>query len=101
MYEGALQKDSKRKRLEKRYAPYRLAAAKGNATAQFILGIKYEEELNDDEASRWYCQAADQGHAVAQFCLGVAYDTGEGVEQSDEKAVHWYQQAADQGYAPA
>ena len=82
-------------------APYRLAAAKGDATAQFILGIKYEEELNDDEAVRWFRQAADQGHVAAQFYLGVAYNYGEGVEQSDEWAARWYRQAANQGDADA
>tara|TARA_B110000259_G_scaffold169231_1_gene199023 strand:+ start:76 stop:591 length:516 start_codon:yes stop_codon:yes gene_type:complete len=100
-YKNALQQDSMRKRLESRLAPYRLAADQGDAAAQFILGIKYEEELNDKGAVHWFRQAANQGHADAQFCLGFAYKYGRGVEQSDKGAVHWYRQAADQGDADA
>ena len=48
-YEDALQKDSKRQRLTRRLTPYRLAAAEGDATAQFILGKIYEEEQIDDD----------------------------------------------------
>ena len=43
-------KYSKRKNL----VPYCLAAAKGSATFQFILGHKYKVEQNDNEAVRWY-----------------------------------------------
>ena len=52
---------------------YRMAAAQGNASAQFILGGIYangngENVPQDDaEAVRWFRMAAEQGLASAQF----------------------------------
>jgi TPR repeat protein len=53
---------------------YRRAAAKGNASAQFNLGIMYAngEGVPKDEAKavEWYQKSAAQGDADAQCFLG-------------------------------
>lgn len=80
-------------------------AEKGNAKAQFALGILYDksfEHLRDHaKAARWYKKSAEQGNASAQHNLGRLYDNGWGVPKDDTQAVKWYSKAADQGRAAA
>ena len=84
---------------------YRLAADQGDASAQFNLGVMYDngQGVAQDykEAVKWYRLAADQGFASAQFNLGVRYANGQGVAQDYKEAVKWYRLAADQGDAAA
>ncbi|HQK28501.1 MAG TPA: tetratricopeptide repeat protein, partial [Smithellaceae bacterium] len=58
-------------------------ADKGNAVAQFRLGVMYDDGkgvVQDyKEAFKWYKLAADQGFAGAQFGLGLMYANGRGV----------------------
>lgn len=81
------------------------AAEKGNAEAQFKLGIMYGNgqgvSQNDTQAIDWYRKAAEQGYAPAQFNLGYAYENGQGVSEDKTQAIIWYRKAADKGYAPA
>ena len=82
-----------------------------NASAQFNLGIAYEngwgvkQELTEEErfkkAVEWYEKSAEQENASAQFNLGGMYNNGNGVKQSYEKAVYWWEKSAEQGYADA
>jgi len=80
-------------------------AEKGNAKAQFDLGLKYDtgEGVRQDyaEAAKWYRKAAEQGYAEAQFNLGTMYDEGRGVRQDYAEAAKWYRKAKDQGVAGA
>ena len=68
-------------------------ADKGDASAQFILGLRYAngQGVAQDyaEAAKWYRKAADQGYASAQFLLGVMYDEGRGVAQNHVQAYVW------------
>ena len=72
---------------------FRPLAERGDATAQFNLGIMYDTGLGVPqdyaEAARWYRKAADQGNATAQFNLGFMYSNGRGVPQDYAKAVKW------------
>ncbi len=88
---------------------YRLAAAQGNAGAQYNLGDKYKNGagvLKDNAAAvRWYRLAAAQGNARAQGSLGLMYATGAGVPKNMERAYMWFslevagQSAADRDIA--
>ena len=53
---------------------YRLAAAQGEAHAQFLLGILYATGKgvphDPEQSAKWYRQAAEQGVAGAQSRLG-------------------------------
>ena len=73
---------------------YRLAAAQGNALAQYNLGDKYKNGAgvpkDNAEAVRWYRLAAAQGNAGAQGSLGFMYATGAGVPQNTERAYVWF-----------
>lgn len=74
------------------------AAERGDAEAQFLLGMAYSEGRGvpqDGEAAvRWYARAAEQGHPRAQNNLGVAYDHGRGVPQDYVRAYLWFNLAA-------
>jgi len=80
-------------------------AEAGDASAQFNIGLLYEEGWgvpeDDAEAVKWYRKAAETGHVQAQFNLGVMHDTGERVPEDGAEAVKWYRKAAEQGYIPA
>jgi hypothetical protein len=76
-------------------------ANRGDADAQFGLGLKYAtgpgEEPDYPRAAQWYRKAADQSHALAQFNLGLMYASGQGVTQDDVEALLWILKAANQG----
>ncbi len=83
----------------------RLAAEQGNASAQYNLGLMYDngQGVTQDyaEAVKWYRLAAEQGDADAQYNLALMYRDGQGVTQDDAEAVKWYRLAAGQGVAQA
>ena len=52
---------------------YRLAADRGDAAAEFTLGVLYEKgqgvRQDNAEAVKWYRKAAEQGHLEAKKSL--------------------------------
>jgi TPR repeat protein len=79
----------------------RLAAEKGDADAQQLLGyaLLQGQGCNKDEveAAKWLLKAADQDHAMAQNMIGYCYNNGFGVSKDPVEAVRWYIKAAEQG----
>jgi len=75
-----------------------LLAEQGDASAQFNLGVMYDNgwgvPQNYTEAAKWYRQAAEQGQADAQNNLGVMYLQGQGVPQDYTLAYSWLNLAA-------
>ena len=80
---------------------FKKAAAKGNATAQNILGLFHYSgngvEQDFSKAAKYYLMAAEQGDADSQFMLASLYQRGEGVEQNNAEAARWFKAAAIQG----
>lgn len=72
-------------------------AKRGNAEAQYNLGLAYSKgdgvPQNYSEAAKWYRLAAEQGHAAAQCNLGLYYLYGWGVYKDRQEAVRWLRQA--------
>ena len=75
------------------------AAERGDAEAQFNLGIIYENRLNDSryvvegsrpEAVRWLLAAAEQGLPRAQIKLAEMYAGEPDIPESSVKACGWY-----------
>jgi len=68
-------------------------AEKGDATAQFALGIRYAtgDQVRQDytEAARWFLLAADRGEVKAQSVLAAYYWDGTGVPRDLSKAYFW------------
>jgi len=80
-------------------------ADEGNASAQFNLGLMYDEghgvAQDYKTAVKWYTLSAEQGTAFAQYNLGNMYYQGKGVAQDYVKAHMWLNIAAIDGDADA
>ena len=76
-------------------------AEKGNARAQFILGLLYKQgrgiPQDFKQAAKWFLKAAEQGNARGQFSLGLLYLKGQGVSKDYKQAEEWLRKAAEQG----
>jgi localization factor PodJL len=83
----------------------RLAAAKGDPSAEFEVGARLAEgkgtSQNFQEAIRWYQRSATRGFAQAQYRLGTLYERGLGAPADLSRARVWYQRAAEQGNVKA
>ncbi|MGD9866362.1 MAG: peptidoglycan-binding protein [Hyphomicrobiales bacterium] len=83
----------------------RLAAARGNAAAQYEVGIRYAKgsgvPVDMERAAQWLSRAAAQGLAPAQFRLASLYERGQGVDADAGKARAWYERSAQQGHVKA
>ena len=83
-----------------------MAAKRGNANSQCVLGNHYEQgrhglTQSSKRAIEYYTLAANQGHAGAQYNLGRMYAIGNGIEQSYSKVREWWTKAAAQGIKEA
>ncbi len=83
------------------YKDWLEVAQKGNATAQFNLGLLYYEgqgvPQDFGEAAHWFEQAADHGYAKAQYNLGSMYGIGKGVKRDYGIAYKWMSLCAATG----
>jgi len=80
---------------------HRVAAERGNASAQNHIGVTYQNgdgvERDYAQAMRWFRLAAEQGHERAKNSIGAMYAGGKGVERDYAQAVRWFRLAAEQG----
>ena len=84
---------------------WRPLAEHGNASAQFSVGLSYE---NGDGVTRdyaiarqWYEKSAAQGDAKAQLYLGLQSAFGQGGPVDLVQAHMWYSLAAEKGHLGA
>lgn len=87
-----------------------LLAQKGDAKAQFRLGMHYQTGIGIDKdldnAEHFYLKAASQGYAEAQCELGNLYKRGiykteTGNVKNIPEAFKWLKKAAENGYCEA
>jgi len=82
-------------------AEFRPLAEQGYASAQYNLGVMYDNGLGVPqdyrEAAKWYRFAAEQGKVKAQSNLASMYHFGQGVLKDDVLAHMWADLAASQG----
>jgi TPR repeat protein len=81
---------------------YEMVAKRGEATAQYQLGLYYHQGIrgltqSSKRAFEYYTLAAEQGDPQAQNNLGGMYVSGDGIERSFSKAREWWTKAAAQG----
>lgn len=80
---------------------YSPSASKGDAEAQYRLGLMYKfgwgTGRDAEAAANWLRRAADQQHPEAQAELGVLYKLGRGVKEDAAQAAGWFRRAADSG----
>ena len=90
---------------EKTQADLNALRALEASSAQFTLGVMYEEgkgvQRDYNEAVKWYRQAVERQYAPAQSALGSMYADGLGVARDDKEAARLYRLAAEQGFSPA
>jgi localization factor PodJL len=83
----------------------RVAAAKGDASAQFAVAARFAEgkgvKQDFAQAAVWYQRAATQGLAAAQYRLAALYERGLGLPADAGRARTWYKRAAEQGNVKA
>ncbi len=83
----------------------RLAAAKGDPSAQFEVAARFAEgkgiKQDFGQAAAWYQRAATQGVAPAQYRLAALFERGLGVRADPARARVWYMRAAEQGNVKA
>ena len=76
-------------------------AAKGDASAQALLGKAYYEGVgvarNYSTALYWTQKAVAQNHPDAIFILGLMYEYGRGVNQDLDRAVKLFDKAGELG----
>ena len=81
---------------------YRKEAEKGNASAQFFMGVVHEYgyagKPDAAKAVEWYRKSAEQGHSGAMFNLGTCYLEGTGVKKNIAEATKWFKRAASLGH---
>lgn len=81
-------------------------AKKGNAHAQFILGVMYEKGIgftkDEAKAARWYRKVSAQENARsqsgAQSMLGLMYADGRGVKKDSAEAMRWFSKVMEKRY---
>jgi TPR repeat protein len=82
----------------KAFSIYKSLADKGDALAQFKVGVAYGlgRGVAKDKAQEmvWYRKSAEQGNASAQGLLGTVYMHGEGVPLDKTQAYMWLRLAA-------
>jgi len=75
----------------------------GNSTAQFEIGLLYEDgwgvARNYRESVKWYRLAAEQDNAKAQVNLGLMYAYGNGVIEDYNAAHMWFNIVSSLGHA--
>ena len=83
-------------------AIYHELADKGDAKAQYNLGLMYSRgdgvKQNFNEALKWYRLSAEQGFAEAQYNMGVILLRPEWVKADYAESIRWYTKAAEQGH---
>jgi localization factor PodJL len=86
-------------------ASLRMAAAGGDAQAQFIVATRYLEGKSVGQdfaaAARWFERSAAKGLAPAQYRIGTLFERGKGVRQDMAAARLWYERAAEGGNVKA
>lgn len=78
---------------------YSKAADSGDATAQYNLGLIYENgkgvEVDRQKAKSLYLQAAEQGYGKAMSQLAGLYFKGIGGIRDEQQSLYWYKKAAE------
>ena len=91
--------------LQKEFVGLYLRAEKGDADAQYAVGMMYYSgrQVSQDKAlaAVWFEKAAKQGHRDAQYFLSLIYGLGDGVARNTPAAVRWCCAAAGWGHPDA
>ena len=81
------------------YSTLAVTAQKGNALAQYNLGLHYKnsKDQNLRDAFRWMHKSALKGYRPAQYEFALMFHYGIGVKQNSDLARLWFKRAAKKG----
>ena len=85
--------------VDKTIEQYKLDAEKGDAVAQYNVGVYYFSGVasNMPKAFQWFTRSADAGNVEAMRHLGLCYERGYGCTIDVNKAFKLYKHAAEEG----
>lgn len=83
-----------------KFAKTYVNAVSGYPISQYLLGLKYRDE-NNEEALYWLELSANQNFGMAFFELGDIFETGCFGEQNMERAIAYYFSASNKGNSRA
>jgi len=91
--------------VDQKYFYAKRAAERGNARAQFDLGLMYAKGegvvKNERLAFNYFHKAARKNHAEAKFYMGLSFAQGRGVKKQSQLARYWFKLAAKAGHPQA
>lgn len=76
-------------------------ADKGNAGAQYYVGLINYDNGKDKIAFDWYMKSAKQDFIEAQMAIASMYKNGEVVKRNGKTALEWYKKVADKDVVDA
>jgi len=92
-------------RAPKRYDDWLSLADRGDAVAEFFVGVSLEQgvgvRLDQKAACDWLQKSASQGNLDAMCALGECFYNGQGVAKDPAQGYRWLTDAADAGHVPA
>ena len=80
---------------------FRQAADKGDAIAQYNLGMIAVEEGDPEAIVKWLFESSRQGFPLSDYYLGIMHFSGYEVERDFVAAEHYLFKAAQHGFTPA
>ena len=90
---------------ERAAALFANAAARGNAEAQYYMGLLYRNgdgvEVDQVTAFNWFLASSEGFNIEAQYELSRMYAQGVGTAQNVDEALRWMQSAASDGQVAA
>lgn len=90
---------------ERAAALFANAAARGEAEAQYYLGLLYRNGTGVEQdlttAFNWFLAASEAQNVAAQYELSRAYSRGDGTPGDSGEALRWLRAAAEGGHADA
>ena len=86
---------------EEAYRLYKIAAERGYASAQRVVGTTLlqgllGQRMNRPEGLKWLQMAAEKNDAIAAYNLGKTYE-----DEKNKEALRWFKFATDLKFAPA
>jgi len=92
-------------KVSQKYFYAKRAAERGDARAQFDLGLMYAKgegvAQNERLAFKYFHKAARNHHVEAKFYMGLSFAEGRGVKKQSQLARYWFKLAAKAGHPKA
>lgn len=86
------------KNMEQAIYYYKSGALLGDINSLWRMGLIYKDEMEYDEAFKYFLKAADGGQGMAMFELAALYENGLGTPMNKDRAIEWYKKCSKSNY---